>query len=108
MDNDNPYKAPQISGPLPPGRPDSRLRTLIDVFGTVGAGFPIVLRFVVLFMDGQSITDVFLICYFSLVFVLWAPSLVINIAGAFSLRPLSFVGLLLNFLSVGAHCVAQG
>ena len=99
---DNPYQTPATSSEPLPKRSYTRFRLLLDCFAIAAAAYPLVFRVIV---DVWDISPPHYIVGISLLVslvLLWLVSLVVNAAGAFRLRLISFVGLLLNVLSVGA------
>jgi hypothetical protein len=101
MNTTNPYQPPTLPpGEPQPKRPNTRFRILLDSYAVVAAALPIPLHCGVL-MNIHQATDIqdFMFFYFGVLLALWVPSLLINITGVFTLRPLSFLGLVLNGLS---------
>ena len=106
---DNPYQAPATSGEPLPTRPYTRFRLFLDIFALVFAISPTSYNVIDYFVDisdfqGNARIPVALAILAAqlLLVVLWFVSLVINAAGAFRLRPVSIVGLVLNLVSLVA------
>jgi hypothetical protein len=103
----NPYQTPATSRRPLPKRPYTRFRFLVDIFALIFAILPV--PFMVWNYYSNTGVVIANATYFQLwvmligflvVLVMWLVSLVINAAGAFRVRPVSAVGLLLNIVSL--------
>src|SRR5688500_2275843 len=97
----NPYTSPSPSPDLSVKRPYTRFSLLLDIVAIAGAGYPLMFRAVVELNNLAPPTSIVIGISLLLTLVFsWLVGLVLNAVGAFRLRPVSFIGLLLNVSSV--------